>query len=129
MKKKRKTNKAPAVQAAVAAKRASGQSKSQISRDLGISRNTVDVILSEAELSNFVERSKAVIFSALPKIAEVYARRAEETFQQAESTLERMKVIPTRETGGGLTLNNFIGIGNLRRPDAGKPLLEEPKTT
>ena len=127
--KKRKSNKPKVVQAAVIAKRISGESQRQIAKDLGISRSTVGVILSEAELGQFIERSKAVIFSALPKIAETYAKGAAESFERAESTLERLKVIPTRDAGGGLTLNNFIGIGNLPRPDARKAVLAKPKAT
>jgi len=127
--KKRKSNKPKAVQAAVIAKRVLGESQRQIAKDLGISRSTVGVILSEAELGQLVERSKAVIFSALPKIAETYVAGAAEKFERAESALERLNVIPTKGAGGGLTLNNFIGIGSLARPDTRKPLLPEPKAT
>jgi DNA-binding transcriptional regulator LsrR (DeoR family) len=127
--KKRKSNKPEVVQAAVIAKRVSGESQRQIAKDLGISRSTVGVILSEAELGQFVDRSKAVIFSALPKIAETYAKGAAESFERSESALERLKVIPTRDAAGSVNFNNFIGIGNLRRPDDRKPVLPEPKAT
>jgi DNA-binding transcriptional regulator LsrR (DeoR family) len=127
--KKRKSKKAPVVQAAIIAKRVLGESQRQIAKDLGINRRTVGTILNDAEVHQLVERSKAVIFSALPEIAETYAKGAAESFERSESALERLKVIPTRDTGGGLTLNNFIGIGNLRRPDVTKPVLPEPKAT
>jgi hypothetical protein len=127
--KKRKSNKSPAVSAAVIAKRIAGQSKRQIAKDLSIGRNTVTAILSDTELSQLVEQSKAVIFSALPKIAETYAKGAAESFERSESALERLKVIPTRDAGGGFSINNFVGIGSLRRPDTRKPVLSEPKAT
>jgi hypothetical protein len=128
--KKRKSNKPKAVQAAVFVKRAAGESKRKIAKDLEISRNTVTAILDDTELNQFVERGKSIIFAAIPDAAIMYTKGAKEKFEHSESMLERLKVIPTRDAGNsGLTLNNFIGIGNLRRPDDRKPVLPEPKAT
>lgn len=127
---KRKSSKPPIVQAAVIHRRAVGHSKSKIARDLKMNRRTVDRILSDAEVHEFVERSKGVIFRALPDIAETYVAGAKDKFERAESALERLQVIPARQSdGGGLTLNNFVGIGTLGRPDARRVISEEPEAT
>ena len=90
--KKRRSNKPAAVQVAVAARRLAGQSKSRIAKDLAISRNTVAVILSEAELSSFIERSKKIIFEALEEIASL--RQGREAGLRARQGRLRARDIP-----------------------------------
>jgi hypothetical protein len=126
---KRKSNKPKAVQAAVIAKRVLGDSQRRIAKDLGISRSTVGVILSEAELDQFVQHGKSGLAELIPDAVTTYGSGVKSNVDRAESFLERMRVLPAKESSGSLTLNNFIGIGNLPRPDARKPLLSEPKAT
>lgn len=130
MSKKGKSAKSPVVQGAVIAKHLTGASKSQIARDLRIGRNTVYRILSEAEMNTFVEQGKSAMFELIPDAIAAYGTGVKADRVVAESHLERMKVLPVKETSaGGGTINNFIGIGSLARPDTRKPVLAEPKTT
>jgi len=128
--KKRKSNKPPVVQAAVIAKRAAGSSINQIAKDLGINRRTVDTILDDAEVRNFVDRGKRKIFAACEAMADVYLKGAKKNYGEAKDFCERLKMIPARpDAVAGGNANLFIGIGNLPRPDFGKPVQPQPETT
>jgi hypothetical protein len=65
--KPRRSNKAPAVKAAVLISRANGKAKREISRDLGISRPTVDVIIKEADLDRTLASGKLSCATLIPK--------------------------------------------------------------
>lgn len=60
------SNKEPAVKAQVIARKLTGESNSSIGRDLGISRQTVAVILAEAELGNYIQDAKENFLNAIP---------------------------------------------------------------
>lgn len=126
---KKKSNKSEAVKGAVIAKHLSGDSNSQIARDLEVSRPTVIRILSEAEIDSFVQGGKASLIELIPTAVKTYGTALGSDPDRAESFLERLKVLPGKESGGNVTLNNFIGIGSLPRPDSGKPVLAESKAT
>lgn len=68
----RRTNKPPVVQAAVAAKRLAGDSKAKIARDLGLHRETVRVILDDAELDTLVKRGRSGVRQLIDKAVHVY---------------------------------------------------------
>ena len=53
----------------VVAKSAMGVSKAQIARELEISRNTVQRILNEAELSSLVDQGKSSLYECIPEAA------------------------------------------------------------
>lgn len=130
MKYKKKSTKSEAVKGAVIAKHVSGSSNSKISRDLGISRPTVIRILSEAEIDSLVQQGRSGLAELVPDAVKKYGGGVKSNVDRAESFLERMKVLPAREAAiGSNTINNFIGIGSLARPDTRKPVLEQPKAT
>jgi hypothetical protein len=73
--KPRKSNKAPAVKAAVLVKRANGVQKAQIARDLSISRPTVDAILDEADLDRQIECGTLQCAGLIPESIRVVEHR------------------------------------------------------
>lgn len=108
------------VQAMVIAKHLQGESNSQIARDLEIARTTVIKILSQSEIDEFVERGRSGLYELIPQAVKTYGGGVAENVDRAESFLERMKVLPSKVTeANGNTINNFIGIGNLPRPNFG----------
>ena len=63
----KRSNKAPAVKAAIIAKRANGEAKRKIARDLGISSPTVDVIIKEANIDQQIASGKLLCAPLIPK--------------------------------------------------------------
>jgi hypothetical protein len=61
------SNKPQAIKTAVVAKTLAGESKTQIANDLDITRNTVNRILEESELNDYVLRGKSRIHEMIPK--------------------------------------------------------------
>lgn len=68
--KPRRSNKAPAVKAAVLVQRANGTAKRKIARDLGLSRPTVDVIIKEADLDQQLSSGAILSAGLIPKAVE-----------------------------------------------------------
>lgn len=68
--KQRRSNKPPALKAAVLIQRANGTTKTQIAKDLEISRGTVDVIIEEANLDEQLSTAQVLSATLLPKAVE-----------------------------------------------------------
>lgn len=122
------------VQAAVIAKRAAGSSRRKIAKDLGIHRNTVRKILDSAEVSHFLDGAKKEILQGAKRIARVYldtCATGKEKHERARDFCERLEIIPQKkpDASAGGNPNVFIGIGNLPRLDASKPVLKELEAT
>lgn len=99
--------KPPSVQAAVVAKSLAGESKSQIAEDLGIARNTVYKILSDAQLSDLVLEGKSGVYGLIPKAVKAF-EHALDKHKTPEATLilRATGVLPQEQEGGsGVTLN------------------------
>lgn len=92
-KKRRKTNKPVAVQAAVIAESMMGKSNSQISRDLEIHRDTVAVILSQAELG---------------RLRNVGITRCHQMIESASDTMET--AIKTGDIAASTTILKGTGV-------------------
>jgi len=63
----KKSMKAPAVQTAVVTRRALGQSKAQISQEVGIAKNTVSSIIEQSEIDRILEDQTLSCAKLLPK--------------------------------------------------------------
>jgi predicted transcriptional regulator len=79
----RKSNKSPAVKAAVLIHRANGKAKREIARDLGISRPTVDVIISEANLDQQLESGRVQCSTLIPESIRVVKHRLAQNSENA----------------------------------------------
>lgn len=107
----RKSRKAPAIQTAVVAKYLTGESKSQISRDLGIAHNTVTAILSAQEINEQVKigRSRAALL--IPRSLDVAEYRlSKNDGSMALGILRGTKVLVNEQltqVSGGLFLANI----------------------
>src|SRR5271166_1358867 len=64
--KQRRSTKPPVVQAAIIARNALGDSKTDIARDLGISRQTVHSILNSSELEQTITAGRSRAVSLIP---------------------------------------------------------------
>ena len=70
-KKPRRSNKAPAVKAAVLISRANGTDKRKIARELGIARQTVEAIIEEANLDQSLESGRIQSATLIPEALRV----------------------------------------------------------
>lgn len=62
----RKSRKAPSVKAAVITRRVNGESKLEIAKDLGITRNTVTTILEESNVEQYLNEHRANAIELIP---------------------------------------------------------------
>jgi DNA-binding transcriptional regulator LsrR (DeoR family) len=102
------------VKTAVIAKAAIGASKSQIARDLDITRPTVTRILNESEFSNLVEQGKSNLYQMIPEAVDIYGSRVKKNALEAKDFLERVTVLPSRPSEQ--TTNNGVQINFHRDP-------------
>jgi transposase len=111
--------KPPAVQAAVIAKAMNGDSKRQIAEDLGLGRNTVTSILSDAELNQLVLEGKSAIYRLIPKSVQALDRAIDKgkTTDEAQLVLRNTGVLKSEQEAQGVSVN--VNLGALpRRGDA-----------
>lgn len=111
-----KSNKPPSVQAAVVVKALNGDSKSQIARDLEISRNTVNAILEDSELSKLVLEGKTTLHRLIPKsLAAFDYAITRHKIPEATIILRATGVLPQEITeSSGPSVN--INLGAIPRP-------------
>ena len=110
MKKKHKSNKPQAIKTAVVARKVGGESNARISRELGISRNTVQRILSEAELSSLVAKGKGDLYELIPQAVKRYAAKVRANPDEAKDFLERVTALPAKRSDvGGTGIRFSIG--------------------
>lgn len=110
------SNKPPAVQAAVVAKSIAGESKSQIAEDLGIARNTVTQILSDAELNDLVLQGKTGIYRLIPKSVRALEMALDKgDTGEAKIILRSVKILQNEaEMSAGMSVN--VNLGSIPRP-------------
>jgi len=73
-----------------------GHSKRKISRDLGLARNTVRVILSDADLTRIVAEGKSGVHALIPKAVAAYDfHLGKKNHQVATRVLEGTGVLQT----------------------------------
>jgi predicted transcriptional regulator len=103
------TSKSPAVQAAVIAKHMIGESKSQIAEDLGMSRVTVNHILSDSEIANMIAEGKSSIVRLIPKSIKAFERAIDKgKTPEAETILRSTGVFAPEQPNVSATVN--LGI-------------------
>jgi hypothetical protein len=84
-------------QAEVLVKHLTGSTKTEIAKDLGMSRNTVVRILDESEIERLHMESKSILLNALPDSANTIARAVRKSPAHAWELLDRTGVMPKRE--------------------------------
>lgn len=83
LRKVKHSRKAPAIKTAVILKRASGQAKSHIARDLGITHNTVNAILEESDIERHLSTGQQLCVGLIPKGAQAI----EKAFDRGDGAL------------------------------------------
>jgi hypothetical protein len=78
-----RSTKDPVVKAKVLLKRANGETKYSISKDLGMSHNTVDVILKEANFDGQVETGRNLCSTLIPESIRVVKHRLAQNSETA----------------------------------------------
>jgi len=103
------SNKPRVLQTAVIAKAAIGESKSQIARDLDMTRNTVNRILDASEFNSLVDGGKSNLYQLIPEAVDVYGQRVKKNALEAKDFLERVSVLPAppqaQNVNNGIVLN------------------------
>ncbi len=100
------------VQAEIIAKHLGGASKSQIARDLQMSRTTIVKVLNEAEISRLTGEAKSILLNALPDSARTIARAVRKKSSDAWELLDRTGVMP-KSTGDAPSVNVAVALGSL----------------
>jgi hypothetical protein len=103
--KTRKSRKAPIVQQAVIAKSLIGTTKSQIARDLNISRGTVDGILSNAEIEQHVLNGRSDCVRMIPRSVRVIDQRLQKGSETAALAILRGTQVLTNQQPAAITNN------------------------
>lgn len=107
--KRHKSRKAPAIKTAVIVQRAQGKAKSHIARDLGITHNTVNVILEESDIERHLSANQAASLSLIPaaiRAAHVRLKMNSETMaiKVLENTIWPLNGKTGKANDAGLTL-------------------------
>lgn len=107
------TSKSPSVQAAVIAKHMIGESKSQISEDLGISRVTINNILSDTEVATILAEGKSSVIRLIPKSVKALERAIKrgKTTEEAQLVLRSTGVLAPEQSGAPSVNVNFGVFG------------------
>lgn len=110
-----RSRKAPSVKAAVISARVQGISKLQIARDLGMSKNTVNTIIEEANLDQIMEDGRLQTFTRLPAALKTLDARLEKNSENAALWLldkcfdSSNKGARPHDTGLTLAIQNLMG--------------------
>ncbi len=119
-----RSTKPAVVKNAVIAKSAMGESKTQIAEDLGITRNTVRTILSEAEIDQFIQEGRSNCMRLIPKAVRAVDNALENLNPSIGlSVLDRTGALKSEGSGPSITANNCeIRVsyipGEIRNPAA-----------
>lgn len=105
------SRKPTAVKTAVIAKTVAGKTKTQIAKELGVTRNTVRRILNESEIDQILGEGKSAIMQLVPHAAKRYGQKVKRSPEEAKDFLERMEVLPARriEQASG-SINFTLGV-------------------
>lgn len=118
-----KSNKPAVTKTAVIAKAAVGESNTKIAEDLGISRPTVQRILSEAEFDKFAQQARSGVFLLVPKALEALERALDAgNVAEAKMILRNVGAIKAEEADG----QSGITVKFTREPMA--PEIQTPKS-
>ena len=123
----RRSRKPPALKQEVIVRRIAKQNKSQISRELGISKNTVTAILEESNTDRLIESGRLQVCELIPESIRVVKYRLEKNSEIAAfKVLEGIGVLgkdskPSKLPDTGLT----IAINNLMQVQANTPVKQD----
>ena len=80
----------------------------QISKDLGMSRNTITKILDESEIEHITQETKGILLNALPDSARTIAHKVKKNSTDAWELLDRTGVMP--KNFGEQSTNIAVGL-------------------
>lgn len=114
--KPKRSNKAPAVKAAVIAARATGSAKRKIARDLKLSRPTVEVILKESEIDLQLSTGRSLTAGLIPRAIGVIEHRLSQNSENAAIKVLEATIWPLNKQAGKqndphltLAIQNLMG--------------------
>jgi hypothetical protein len=113
---KRKSIKPAAIQSAVIAKYAQGESKVQIAKDLEIQPNTVRSILDSSEIEQVILQGRSRVVSLIPRaIDTVEYRLNKHDGNIALGVLRGTQVLQTQQITQNVTNNFALLLGQLKQ--------------
>ena len=123
LKPQRRSRKAPGIKAEVITRRVQGQSKRSISKDLGITRNTVATILEESHIEQHLQTYQVQSVELVPEALRVMKVRLAANSENAaiktlESTIWPLNAKQSRTPDAGLTvaINQLMGNVTVQQP-------------
>jgi len=122
--KPRKSIKAPAIQSAVLAKRANGESKRKISKDLDIAYNTVTSVIDLNQFDEALAKNQASSIALIPQAIRVAEHRLAQNSENMAIKVLENTIWPLNGKGAkGMKAGDslFLSIQNLIQPTAVKP--------
>src|SRR6266403_1481028 len=134
--KPRKTLKPPAIQSAILAKRANGQSKAKIARDLEVAINTVTNVLELNDFDRSLESEQKESLSLIPAARKAVAYRLALNdgnigVKVLENTIWPLNAKTSKTPNVGLTLaiQKLMGNVEVNAPGTNQPVIEPQTTT
>jgi hypothetical protein len=131
--KPKKTLKPPAIQSAILAKRANGDSKAKISRDLGMAINTVTNVLELNDFDKNLQTEQAQSLKLIPRAIQVaHDRLSKGSENMAIHVLEntiwplQSKTSKAHDPGLTLAIQNLMGNVTVQSTTELKPVESEP---
>jgi hypothetical protein len=120
VRKQRKSNKSPAVKAAVLVQRANGAQKSQIAKQLDIARGTVDAIIEEANLDVQLQSGVLQSVTLIPEAIRVAKHRLSQNSENMAIKVLENTIWPLEHNPGNRGLGHDtllqVAITNLIQP-------------
>lgn len=123
---KARTTKPPAVQANVIAEYSLGKSKTQISNDLGLARNTVTAILSANEIEQRIIEGRSRAISLIPRSLDTIEYRLDKhDGNVAMGILRGTQVLVNQPITANVTNNFAFMLAQLKQSEASEQVVIE----
>jgi hypothetical protein len=105
------------VKGAIIAEYLTGETKSNICRNLKVSRPTIIKVLNEAEIDEYVRKTKSILMSGSPLAAQRIVKEAAKDHNVAFELLDRQGIlIKQRENGAATQVNVALGFEGMAAP-------------
>ena len=118
----------PALEGAVIAKFAAGQSKTSIANDLGVHRNVIANVLNEGEIQQYIDYGRNRAVSLIPRSLDVAEKRLDKCDGSMAIAILRGTKVLQNESVTVNTQNNFAFALQALKQETADQALDRPAT-